>query len=217
MAQMIRKLALAVALFFPGIAFATAQAPDVIRINGEERALNTNPLSAYLKRINWRPPEEAVTSSGNWRGYIASWEVKEHKLFLTDVTIRLHEADPGNYIKKSILTDLFPSASDGVFADWHSGALIIPQGKITRYIHMGYGSSYESYQILRIVSGQVIEHLVLSSDEFDQYKDKKFKEFSLTEEFKESFERLREEADGMTEEQTLDFMRGFFAERYLSL
>ncbi|GAB3727003.1 hypothetical protein GCM10028862_02980 [Luteimonas pelagia] len=217
MAQIIRAFLFAAALMLPGLAFATAQSPDVILIHGEEHALNTNPLATELKRLNWDPPEDIVISSANWRGYIASWEVKDEQLRLTDVTIRLHGADRGDYIKKSILGELYPSASNGVIADWYSGALIVPQGEITGYVHMGYGSSYESYQVLRIESGRVVEHVILSDDEFVQYKDKKFNEFSATEEFKVQFEELRNDADGMTEEEVLDFMKSFFAERYLSL
>lgn len=217
MKKLLKTVLLAIAFILPGVALATAQFPEIIHIGGNEHALNTNPLAAHLEHTGWTPPADAVISSANWRGYIASWEVKNDQLFLIDVTIRLHGTARGDYVKKSIIEDLFPSVSDGVIANWFSGALIVPQGEITHYVHMGYGSSYESYQVLRIESGQVIEHLTLSDDEFDAYRDKKFKAFTSTDEFKESLDELREGASGMTEEQLLDFMRSFYAERYLSL
>src|SRR3546814_13326482 len=33
--------------------------------------------------------------------------------------------------------------------DWYSGALIVPAGKRTKYVQMGYGSSSKRYQELR--------------------------------------------------------------------
>lgn len=217
MAKILKAFLLAVSLMLPGVACATAQVPDTIRIDGEEHDLNTNPLSAHLESVGWKRPENIVISSANWRGYVASWEVKNEQLLLIDVTVLVGGVDRGDYVKKSILTELFPSSPTGVLANWYSGALIVPQGEITNYVHMGYDSSYESYQVLRVDAGRVTEHLRLSSDEFEQYKDEKFEQFSATDEFRESLDRLRKEADGMTEEQIIGFMKSFFTERYLSL
>lgn len=217
MAKTLKTFLLAISLILPGVACATAQVPDTIRIDGEEHNLNTNPLNAYLEGVRWNRPENIVILSANWRGYIASWEVKDEKLLLIDVTVLLGGTDRGDYVRKSILTELFPSSPTGVPANWYSGALIVPQGEVTNYVHMGYGSSYESYQVLRVDAGRVTEHLKLSSDEFEQYKSRKFEEFSATDEFKEALDRMRKEADGMTDEQIIGFMRSFFTERYLSL
>ena len=217
MAKTLKVFLLAVSLMLPGVACATAQVPDTIRIDGEEHDLNTNPLSAHLESVRWERPENIVISSANWRGYIASWEVKDEQLLLIDVTVLLGGADSGDYVKKSILAELFPSAPTGVPASWYSGALIVPQGEITNYVHMGYDSSYESYQVLRVDAGRVTEQLKLSSDEFEHYKHKKFEEFSATDEFRESLEKLQKEADGMTDEQIIGFMKSFFTERYISL
>ena len=154
MALMLRALVISFLLAIPGIACATAQAPDRIRVGGEEYALNTNPLSGYLKKQAWRPPKDALIASANWRGHIAHWEIKDDQLVLTDVTIFI-KSDEHELVTRSILHDLFPSLTT-VVADWYSGALIIPHGKITQYVHMGYGSSYESYQVIRVASGKII-------------------------------------------------------------
>lgn len=217
MTHTLKQFFLTIAFILPGCALATAQFPDIIHIDGTEHALNTNPLAPHLEHIGWTPPVDAVISSANWRGYIARWEVKDDQLLLIDVTVRIDGVARGELVTKSLFEDMFPWASDGVVANWYSGALIVPQGKMTNYVHMGYGSSYESYQVLRIESGQVIEHLELSDDEFEEYRDIKFKEFTSTAEFKESLDEMREGPDAMTEEQILDFMRSFYAERYLSL
>jgi len=208
---------IALAIMFPAVASATAQAPDRIRIDGQDYELNTNPLEPWLEAHAWKPPEEVETSSANWRGYIASWEIVDGQLVLRDVTIRVAGEEPGDSTSKSILGDLFQSAAVRVVADWYSGALIVPDGEVTHYVHMGYGSSYERYQVLRIANGRVIEHVRMSAEEFERYKAEKFAAFSATEEYRTSLETLREQGDGLSDEQLRDFMMSYYAERYLSL
>ena len=72
MAKTFKTFLLVISLMLPGVACATAQVPDTIRIDGEEYDLNTNPLNAYLEGVRWDRPENIVISSANWRGYIAS-------------------------------------------------------------------------------------------------------------------------------------------------
>lgn len=208
---------LAITFTLPGVALATAQIPDRIRIDGVEHSLNTNPLESHLASVGWKPPKEAVVSSANWRGYTASWEIAGEQFVLSDVVIRVAGGKPGEYVSKSILTELFPSTSMPVVASWYSGALIVPEGEMTRYVHMGYGSSYERYRVLRIAAGRVVEHQALSADAFEQYKAEKFNAFTRTVEFKEALATLRKQADGLSERQLMDFMMSFYAERYLSL
>lgn len=217
MSRGLSAIILAMILALPAVAFATAQIPDRIRIDGVEHSLNTNPLESHLADIGWKPPKDAAVSSANWRGYTASWEIAGEQLVLRDVVIRVAGSKPGEDVQKSILSDLFPSASVPVVASWYSGALIVPEGEMTHYVHMGYGSSYERYQVLRIAAGQVVEHKALSADAFERYKAEKFEAFTRTDEFRKSLEILRKQADGLTDEQRMDFMMSFYAERYLSL
>ncbi|MFC3716581.1 hypothetical protein ACFONC_10485 [Luteimonas soli] len=208
---------LALSTMFPSMALATAQIPDRILIDGQDYALNTNPLTPRLVASGWLPPKEAMVSSANWRGYTASWEIADGKLVLRDATILVAGEEPGDYTPKSILGDLFPSAAAPVVADWYSGALIVPDGEMTHYVHMGYGSSYERYQVLRIVAGRVVEHVRLSADEFERYKADKFEAFTATEEYRKSLEELREQGDALSDEQLRNFMMSYYAEQYLSL
>src|SRR3546814_2313645 len=110
-----------------------------------------------------------------------------------------------------------PSTEAPVVADWYSGALIGTDGERTKYVHMGYGSSYERYQVLRSAAGRVVEHLKLSAEEFERYKADKFEAFTATGEYREALEELREESDALSDEQLRDFMMSYYAERYLSL
>src|SRR3546814_7335855 len=90
---------------------------------------------------------------------ISDWSSDVCSSDLRDATILVAGEEAGDYTPKSILGDLFPSTEAPVVADWYSGALIVPDGERTKYVHMGYGSSYERYQVLRIAAGRVVEHL----------------------------------------------------------
>lgn len=215
MIRLIRTAVLLCALAIPTLAQATAQQPDVLLIDGKEHALNTNPLQAHLEAKGWQPPKEGLISSANWRDYIAEWAVADGQLLLKDVTILVESKDE-EMARKSILADLFPGKTK-IVADWYTGALIVPDGKMVQYVHMGYGSTYEHYQVLRVSSGRVIEQLSMSAEEFKQYRARKFEAFKRPDEFKKAYAELKRDSQGMTEEQMLGFMASFFAERYLAL
>lgn len=205
-------LALAIA---PG-ARATAQASDLLIVEGKEFALNTNPLESQLEKRKWKRPEEAVISSANWRGYIATWEIKDEKLFLKNATILVSDPkDEDEYVSKSITQDLYPGASE-VFADWYTGALIVPDGKMTRYVHMGYGSSFDHYQVFRVQAGKVVEHLSMTGAEFDAYKEQKFAAFRKTDAYAKAVADFRKEAPDLDEAHAVDFIKAYFSETYLS-
>ena len=50
---------------------------------------------------------------------------------------------------------LFPG-QEKVFADWYSGEIRVPQGKLLEYIHLGFASVYEKDLFLKIEAGQVV-------------------------------------------------------------
>ena len=217
MLKVLGAAVLAIAMSFPTPASGTEQIPDRIRIDGADHALNTNPLESEIARQGWKLPEGVAVSTANWRGYTASWEIVDDRLVLRDASILVPGDGSDDHASRSIVADLFPSATAPLVARWYSGALIIPQGRITHHVHMGYGSSYERYRVIRVSSGDVIERLELSGEEFQRYKATKFEAFMKTDEFRQQLRELREEADGLTDEQILDFMMSYHAERYLSL
>nr|WP_136252413.1 hypothetical protein [Ningiella ruwaisensis] len=197
--------------------FSTAQIPDAIEINEVKYRLNTNPLEQYLTEIKWEISEIATISSANWRGYVASWKVEAGNLLLTDMTIGVaSKTEEHRYDQVSILNSIFPNKNK-IFANWYSGALIVPYGEMTNYVHMGYGSSYEKYIVLQINQGVVIEHLDISAVEFETYKRIKFQTFKETEKFQEELKNLMGGEYNWSEDEAIDFMNSFYAEYYLSL
>lgn len=215
--SIVHRILLAIlALSIAPAAQATAQAPDVLIVDGKEFALNTNPLESQLEQKQWKPPEEAMVSTANWRGYIATWEVKEDKLFLKEVTILVKDPKSDEEYRRKVITgDLYPGVPE-VHAAWYTGALVVPDGKMTEYVHMGYGSSFDHYQIFRVRAGQVIERLSMTDAQFGVYKEKKFAEFRKTETYKKAYADFLKEAPDLGETHAIGFIKAYFAETYLS-
>lgn len=208
--------ALCLALLLPAAAHATAQAPDRITFDGEEHSLHNNPLWPHLDRIEWTLPEEAVTNSALWRGYVAYWEIADGELRLLDAKIFTGDFGP-RMKERSILRKLFRRSRPPILADWYSGALVVPQGKVVEYVHMGYESVYERYVVFRIAEGKVLERLDLSHEEFARFKEAKFEAFRQTDEFRTLYEERRAKGGYASEESLLEAIRRGYAERYMGL
>lgn len=140
-----------------------AQLPDRILLNGEMMELFSNPLEQYWIRFDKkRPPFYPLPNC--LRGYVASWELKDNILHLRDID--------GNYEKRTLffgietaryaIKTLFPRAKNRpVKANWFSGKLRIPRGKMTIYNHEEYGSRFEKEIIITIEKGTVIKMVTL--------------------------------------------------------
>lgn len=141
----------------------TAQLPDRIMLDGQSWDLYTNPLEQYWSRLrNARPALYPLPYC--MRGYVATWVIKDHQLFLISVD--------GNYEKKSVffgsrsarfsIDTLWPRLnSQTIKASWYSGKLRIPQGKMSIYDFNGYNSRFEKEVIVTVENGDILKILVL--------------------------------------------------------
>ncbi len=207
-----------------GAVLSTAQVPDNLTIDGKQYPLNTNPLDAYLAKLGDKAPKFEATSTALWRGYVATWELSEGKLYLTKVEVsRPNPAAPqkdDNYaddeIEVDILNDLFPGKAR-VLADWYSGALIVPNGQLVEYVHMGYGSTYERYLVSTVKDGIEIGRRDLSGAEFRAYRKAKFVEFMGTPAYKAMFGDAKKGKDPMSDREIETFIFDYASETYLSV
>lgn len=209
-----RTFALLLGLLLGQAAHATAQIPDTIRIDGKDYALNTNPLSQNPKMAGWKPPAGASMSTANWRGYLAAWEIRDDQLLLTDVTIETYDEATEEHRQRTVAADFVPAVP--TTADWYTGALIIPDGEMVDYVHMGYGSTYAHYRIYRIRLGRVLEALSLDQAGFKAYRDRKFAEFQHTGEYRAALAEAMADMGGMRREQVVEFLKQFYSEQYLA-
>lgn len=131
----------------------TVQAGDIIVYQGEKYEMSNNPLQSYFTPD--RPsPAFRFTNTGNWRGYIATWEITPAgELFLTDITGQLADGLPAS------VSSVFPGQTR-VFAEWVNEVLGIPRGPVLKIVN-DFTIIYEQELLLTITRGRV-ESSVLS-------------------------------------------------------
>ncbi len=126
----------------------TAQIAENLLYEGAKVSMCTEPLNDYFL-LSGNYPRFDSNSSALWRGYIGSWEINERRLYLVELEGVLEDGTDVT------LGTLFPDFPERVFAHWYSGTIRIPQGKQLRYVHMGYGSTFEQDLFLEIDQGIV--------------------------------------------------------------
>jgi hypothetical protein len=88
---------------------------------------------------NYHKSGEYYFSTGCWRGYIATWQLKDEKLYLASIAgcYRLDSTTP-------------------VFADWVNDALVITRGPQIKHVHEGYETQYQYHDYIYIRNGFVV-------------------------------------------------------------
>lgn len=127
----------------------TAQIAERLRFQGQDVAMCTEPLGDYFEMGGFQPNFE-FNCTALWRGYVGNWEVVENRLYMTALEGVLSDGS------KATITTVFPNFPNRVFAHWYSGTLRAPQGKLLKYKHMGYGSTYERDLLVDIERGVVV-------------------------------------------------------------
>ncbi len=142
----------------------TAQFRDILIYRGESHFMSAAPLSSYLKEKNI-----SVTSncSACWRGYFSTWEMIERKLYLIKLTPCFTD-DEGS--KLLDMQNLFPG-QEKVFASWFSGEILIQEGELIKYFHMGYSSKYETHMYLIFENG-IIEDVRIEDNRGKVFTEK---------------------------------------------
>ena len=107
------------------------------------------PLSTYFARIDSYPEFES-NCTALWRGYVGTWEILDGRLYLIGLVATMKDGSPAN------LATLFPDYPSRVFAHWYSGEIRVPRGKLLKYVHQGYGSTYEEDLLIAIQKGVVV-------------------------------------------------------------
>ncbi len=135
------KFLLAIFLLIPSVMMATQQEPDFLLVDGQKLELldpyyyhTGYPLDDFFSEKNPRPEffhKEGSRSTGNGRGYVATWEIKEGKLYLAKVekTYRLDDD-----IRIIPAERFMPGKAYPVFADWFSGVLQAVESRYSQEI-----------------------------------------------------------------------------------
>ena len=192
----------------------TAQQPDVIALDGKEYALLVNPLEVYLAQNPQRRPRASMMSSANWRGHVAHFAVVDRDLVVSDV--RVDTGMVGDQLgARSALSEVLPGSAR-VVATWFTGNLIIPDGVMTSYVHMGYGSQYERYIVIQVAAGVVGARRQLNLDDFAALRKAQFDAFKQTPEYREAFAKASREVPTQSAADTELFLFHYTVADYMA-
>ena len=126
----------------------TAQLPERLRLDGQDRALLSQPLDAYFRSSgHWPILPHGGTALG--RGYVGQWEVTADRLYLVSLHGQCLDGTPFT------LDGVFPGYPDRVFAHWYSGELRVALGACVRPVNQGFQSSYERELFLEVRRGVI--------------------------------------------------------------
>ena len=153
--RILSSISFCIALMFSFDTFATAQYGDIL-IDGKDTVeIFSNPLESYLDIKGTRTINDyelTMTSTACYRGYRATWEIKNDSLFL--IKIMKGCSSWGDEEPESFnLENEFGSRE--VFAKWVNSTLYSPRGELVQYVHAGYASIYEKEKYIRILNGKV--------------------------------------------------------------
>jgi len=132
----------------------TAQTPEVLIHRGQELALYAQPLYDRLTRIpKAKRPIFAPPSTSCWRGYVGTWEIRDGVLTLIALQGWLKRGDE---VVDASLDLAFPKAKGALAATWFTGAVECVEGRMLRYVHAGFASTYERHRIFVFEKGRIV-------------------------------------------------------------
>ena len=129
----------------------TIQAGDILSYNGKKTTIASEPLKSYLDARS--DVGFVYKTTALVRGYIGKWEIKNKKLYLISLVGFIENN------KQVDLNYLFPNETE-IFANWFSGDIRIPEGKLLKKINLGYASVFEKDRFLFFKEGVLISEMV---------------------------------------------------------
>ena len=167
---MMKRLTLSVLimLLLKSFAFASYQDPEILIYKGKSYDMRSSPLEAFY---NYKLPEFWIEpntmSSGNGRGFIATWEVINDKLYLTKIdswfcrkSIRTKSG-----CRRVTLRDLFGRKviNGKVSASWYFDKLEVTYGEQLLYASKPQLPIFEYEMIFEVEAGKVGEPLMIDN------------------------------------------------------
>ena len=175
---------------------ATQQEPDYIIHDGKKYKLEVDwaypsPMDTYFirtKRGNFFEENRVVISSGNWRAYVATWEIRDNKLYLVEVTVdyiagvKKIKGGREGYRERSIIRDTThkpgyysinslngqqPETDGAVFADWFTGMLNIDN----RGANSKWNDEYKGTRYIYVKDGKVVDDQLLLKEDYDRIEN----------------------------------------------
>lgn len=157
--QFIRTLIALTVLVVATSAFATDQTRDAVTFAGRQELMLERPFNDFLGRLPAFPRFD-VTSTANYKGYTARWEVKDSHLYLTSFIATAH-GRPVAY------TLFFPNRNLPILSDWYSGTIHITSGRDS------FAQGYHTYE--RVFTLSLTNGVVTATNEMRNVREDKLK------------------------------------------
>lgn len=121
-------LTIVISLLLTTNAFATQQRPDKLIYDGKQYRTNSREcpyeqfyMEDYFKKHPEKRPRSGLMSTALYRGYVATYEIKDSQLVLSDIEIRTsHIPDEWKSVKHNIVTNNTPFV-----VDWFTGVIVL--------------------------------------------------------------------------------------------
>jgi hypothetical protein len=168
-------------------AFATHQVPHKIIYNGVMYDLSGDPLEAYFKKYPHKKPKAKITYSALQSGYLATFEVKDHQLFIKAIEVPFENKKTGETGFRNTIDKIFPKQNE-VKVDWLSDVIELKYGKVSHFTSCYY-PQYECYTLLTINQGNVSYTKHFSSKTYEMFKDSLFAYFKTTDDYLKEIKR----------------------------
>ena len=140
-------------------ASTTEQARDTITFAGQQDSMLERPLNEFLRRLP-EVPRLDIPSTANYKGYTASWEVKDSRLLLATFHATTNR-------QPYSVSSLFPDRKLPIHANWYSGTVHIINGRET----LAQGR----YTYERVIALQVTNGVVVATNRLTNVREDKLK------------------------------------------
>ena len=146
----------------------TVQINEVLIYNGEEYILESKPLTPYLEKHNII---FGAPSTDCWRGYLGYWLIEDGCLYLTNLSAHLPIDSNSIWGREKVGMDYLFPGQNKVLAEWFSGELHIPHGRMLPCVHGWRDFYYEKELIIEFVNGKCVSSRDIDNTQF--YDEKK--------------------------------------------
>jgi hypothetical protein len=168
--------------FLSIIVFATEQLPDRVFFCGRPYTIETYPLESYFIKHPQNKPKVGIKSSGLFRRYVATYEIKKNEFFIRDIEV-LIMIDYPLLSLKSVYLDVFKINKE-IKMDWVTGLLVLRPDIRKDLLDINVPSDSEPFIVLEIENGNVKKVREFNKEDFDIFQEREMQAFKQTAEYK---------------------------------
>lgn len=197
--------------------FATFQTPDKFSYEGKEYQTNMEDhcfpkffMEPYFKKHPKKRPRSGLMTTALYRGYVATYEIKNLLLVLKDVGI-LTSADAKSSKWESVKNKVVTDGKDLVI-DWFTGVIVLRYSdELIDGVKPRSRALYKETDIeailLQIEKGKLIRVRKFAVRKYSEFKKKQFEAFKKTKEYEILVEKMLK--DGTKPEHIDAFINNF--------